>query len=211
MNDRYRNMDGSDARFMRPDTTAASKSIEALKAAKEKLSLYRSEHSGEYIGGTEYSALIKQIDDAITMETCTKVAAKQPREDTTVDRVYFCNVKEGFAINTIAAFAVMKDGREWRLSEAEITRALNRPNVAPDPQPSTDYIKHVRIDINGAVDTDLQDGDTLLLFSNGARQVLRKFHSGLTYDDMIKRGMSHNETFHLSRFYHALGDSKINA
>jgi len=34
-----------------------------LENCKYKLRLYRAEHSGEYIGGTEYSELIKQIND----------------------------------------------------------------------------------------------------------------------------------------------------
>jgi len=37
----------------------------ALIRAREKLELYRAQHSGEYIGGMEYSALLKLIDAAI--------------------------------------------------------------------------------------------------------------------------------------------------
>ncbi len=37
----------------------------ALMQAREKLALYRAEHSGEYIGGMEYTALLKLIDEAI--------------------------------------------------------------------------------------------------------------------------------------------------
>lgn len=44
---------------------AHQKLCNALKAAKEKLELYRSQHSGAYIGGVEYTALIRQIDDAL--------------------------------------------------------------------------------------------------------------------------------------------------
>jgi hypothetical protein len=36
-----------------------------LLAAKEKLRLYRAGHSGEYIGGVEYTSLMKQIDDVL--------------------------------------------------------------------------------------------------------------------------------------------------
>ncbi len=36
-----------------------------LKAAKEKLNLYRAQHSGEYIGGMEYTALIREIDECL--------------------------------------------------------------------------------------------------------------------------------------------------
>lgn len=38
---------------------------EALARAKEKLQLYRSFHSGEYVGGVEFTALIRMIDEAI--------------------------------------------------------------------------------------------------------------------------------------------------
>ncbi len=37
----------------------------ALQAAKEKLQLYRAEHSGNYIGGIEYTDLIRMIDAAL--------------------------------------------------------------------------------------------------------------------------------------------------
>lgn len=36
---------------------------ELLNAAKEKLALYRAGHSGEYIGGREYSGLIRDINE----------------------------------------------------------------------------------------------------------------------------------------------------
>ena len=35
---------------------------DALGSSKKKLELYRNQHSGEYIGGMEYTALIKCID-----------------------------------------------------------------------------------------------------------------------------------------------------
>lgn len=41
---------------------------EALKVAREKLVLYRQEHSGVYIGGVEYTQLIRQIDDALNQQ-----------------------------------------------------------------------------------------------------------------------------------------------
>ena len=37
----------------------------ALMQAREKLALYRQQHSGEYVGGMEYSSLLKLIDEAI--------------------------------------------------------------------------------------------------------------------------------------------------
>lgn len=37
----------------------------ALGYAKEKLKLYRSVHSGEYVGGIEYEALMLMIDNAL--------------------------------------------------------------------------------------------------------------------------------------------------
>lgn len=37
----------------------------ALRAAKQKLHLYRAKHSGEYIGGMEHSALMTMIDEAL--------------------------------------------------------------------------------------------------------------------------------------------------
>lgn len=37
----------------------------ALKAAKEKLTIYRASRSGEYSGGMEYTALMKLIDNAL--------------------------------------------------------------------------------------------------------------------------------------------------
>ena len=41
---------------------------EALIAARDKLQKYRMEHSGEYIGGKEYAALMRQISDAVSKE-----------------------------------------------------------------------------------------------------------------------------------------------
>lgn len=38
---------------------------EALIKAREKLQLYRANCSGEYVGGMEYTALIKIMDEAI--------------------------------------------------------------------------------------------------------------------------------------------------
>jgi len=38
----------------------------ALTAAREKLILYRAGSNGEYLGGMEFSALIRAIDDALT-------------------------------------------------------------------------------------------------------------------------------------------------
>jgi hypothetical protein len=38
---------------------------DALRAAREKLVLYRQTHSGEYVGGTELTALLRQIDQAL--------------------------------------------------------------------------------------------------------------------------------------------------
>lgn len=37
----------------------------ALEHAKQKLQLYRADHSGEYVGGVEYTALIAEIDAAL--------------------------------------------------------------------------------------------------------------------------------------------------
>lgn len=48
---------------------------EALTNAREKLKLYRAQHSGEYIGGMEYTSLIRQIDAALT--TLTPVRGEQ--------------------------------------------------------------------------------------------------------------------------------------
>jgi len=36
-----------------------------LLAARDKLKLYRQAHSGEYVGGMEYTALMREIDEAI--------------------------------------------------------------------------------------------------------------------------------------------------
>lgn len=40
----------------------------ALKASREKLALYRGQHSGEYIGGMEFSHLLQIIDAAIEQQ-----------------------------------------------------------------------------------------------------------------------------------------------
>lgn len=37
----------------------------ALGHAREKLALYRQVHSGEYVGGVEYTALMREIDAAL--------------------------------------------------------------------------------------------------------------------------------------------------
>ena len=39
--------------------------MRAAESAREKLKLYRSQHSGEYIGGMEYTALINKLDNAL--------------------------------------------------------------------------------------------------------------------------------------------------
>ena len=41
----------------------------ALEHAKTKLVLYRGDHSGEYVGGVEYTQLIKEIDEAIAVSS----------------------------------------------------------------------------------------------------------------------------------------------
>lgn len=33
-----------------------------LRASREKLALYRAQHSGEYVGGIEYTTLVREID-----------------------------------------------------------------------------------------------------------------------------------------------------
>lgn len=33
-----------------------------LRAAREKLALYRAQHSGQYVGGIEYTTLVREID-----------------------------------------------------------------------------------------------------------------------------------------------------
>ena len=40
---------------------------DALGKAREKLTYYRQQHSGEYVGGTEYVALIGVIDAAMKL------------------------------------------------------------------------------------------------------------------------------------------------
>ena len=39
----------------------------ALGYAREKLGLYRAQHAGNYVGGIEYTALIKMIDASLGM------------------------------------------------------------------------------------------------------------------------------------------------
>lgn len=36
-----------------------------LRSAKEKLELYRAEHSGGYVGGVEFTQLMKMIDQSL--------------------------------------------------------------------------------------------------------------------------------------------------
>jgi hypothetical protein len=36
-----------------------------LQAAKQKLMLYRAQHSGEYVGGMEYTQLMRMIDEVL--------------------------------------------------------------------------------------------------------------------------------------------------
>lgn len=43
----------------------------ALGYAYEKLQLYRAQHSGEYIGGIEYTALMAMIDRALSPDRST--------------------------------------------------------------------------------------------------------------------------------------------
>lgn len=37
-----------------------------LLLCREKLVLYRKEHTGEYVGGMEYTVLLREIDAALT-------------------------------------------------------------------------------------------------------------------------------------------------
>lgn len=37
-----------------------------LRAAREKLALYRAQHSGEYVGGIEYTTLVREIDAVLS-------------------------------------------------------------------------------------------------------------------------------------------------
>ncbi len=39
----------------------------ALGYAREKLELYRAQHSGVYVGGIEYTALMRMIDEALRL------------------------------------------------------------------------------------------------------------------------------------------------
>jgi len=54
------------------DLSKAKQKIErlegTLRKAREKLALYRAQHSGNYIGGLEYNALIRRIDEALDKE-----------------------------------------------------------------------------------------------------------------------------------------------
>lgn len=45
--------------------TREQKLAEVLTQAREKLKLYRAVHSGEYLGGVEYSELMRRIDEAL--------------------------------------------------------------------------------------------------------------------------------------------------
>jgi len=45
----------------------------ALGYAREKLEFYRAEHSGAYVGGIEYTALIKMIDAAMQQGSASEV------------------------------------------------------------------------------------------------------------------------------------------
>ena len=40
---------------------------QTLVLAKEKLAIYRARHSGEYVGGIEYTALMVKIDEALNV------------------------------------------------------------------------------------------------------------------------------------------------
>ena len=42
--------------------------LHALTKAKEKLKLYRAQHSGEYIGGMEYGMLMDLINEALSYD-----------------------------------------------------------------------------------------------------------------------------------------------
>jgi|GEM_PF-5159074 len=54
------------AKTIREDQTATINELRMLLAkARDKLALYRADHSGEYVGGTEYTELMRQIDAAL--------------------------------------------------------------------------------------------------------------------------------------------------
>jgi len=47
------------------DAERINKLRTALGYAREKLALYRAEHDGSYVGGIEYAALLRLIDEAL--------------------------------------------------------------------------------------------------------------------------------------------------
>ena len=49
----------------------------ALREARQKLQLYREAHSGEYVGGLEYTQLIRLIDIALTNPTPTEASGSR--------------------------------------------------------------------------------------------------------------------------------------
>jgi hypothetical protein len=53
---------------MSADQTRIAHLERALAYAREKLVLYRQVHSGEYIGGMEFTSLIRLIDEAVKSE-----------------------------------------------------------------------------------------------------------------------------------------------
>lgn len=58
-------------------TKAAKLLSDALLDAKLKLQLYREKHSGEYIGGVEYTELMRRIDAALAFHASQKVIASE--------------------------------------------------------------------------------------------------------------------------------------
>ena len=55
------------AKTIRDDQTVQINELRMLLAkARDKLALYRAEHSGEYIGGTEYTELMRQIEKLVS-------------------------------------------------------------------------------------------------------------------------------------------------
>lgn len=53
---------------------------EALQDAANKLSLYRAQHSGEYVGGMEYQALMRKINAAQAAQNAAGQEKDQPTD-----------------------------------------------------------------------------------------------------------------------------------
>jgi len=66
-----------------------NKIVDAIQDAQNKLSLYRAKYGGEYVGGVEYMALQKRLENAVSLARAQAEELEQMRGEISIARVRF--------------------------------------------------------------------------------------------------------------------------